>query len=363
MLTVYKSLTLVLFLLFAQVSVAQKLKPGFDRQEYTDLLKITAKNSDPKESKNIVAPINYHLLYRSPVMGLDNCWELWESTDSIAVISVRGSTTNTESWLANFYAASVAAKGTLILSKENHFDYELASDPKAAVHTGWLVCTGFLSKDILPKIDSCYQQGIKDFFITGHSQGGGISYLLTAYLLNLQKKGNIPNDIRFKTYCSAAPKPGNLFFAYDYELKTQEGWAYNVVNPKDWVPEVAPTVQTVNDFNDINPFNLFKKQIKSQKFPKNIVLKYFYYKLDNPPKKAQRNYQKYLGNKIAQYVQKHLPEFEAPPYFGSSNYVRTGNFFVLPENEDYSIKFPDNKDNIMVHHMPLAYLQLIENMK
>jgi len=47
---------------------------------------------------------------------------------------------------------------------------------------GWLLSTAYLSKDILPKIDSMYKSGIKDFILMGHSQGGAINFLLTAHL-------------------------------------------------------------------------------------------------------------------------------------------------------------------------------------
>src|SRR5690606_17113241 len=127
----------------------------------------------------------------------------------------RGSTLNQASWLANFYAAMVPAKGELQLSKDEVFSYELASSPLAAVHVGCLVATGFLAGDIQGQIDSCYSEGMKEFLIVGHSQGGAIAYLLTAHLLNLQKQQKLPHDIRFKTYCSAAPKPGNLYFGYE----------------------------------------------------------------------------------------------------------------------------------------------------
>src|SRR5690606_5365640 len=175
-----------------------------------------------------------------------------------------------------------------------------------------------------------------------------------------QKNNSLPTDIRLKTYCSAAPKPGNLFFAYDYERLTRNGWAYNVVNANDWVPEMVLSVQTVEDFNTVNPFTFFKSTIKKQKFPKNLVLRYFYNKMDKPSRKAQRNYQKYLGNKLSQYVRKYLPEFEPPVYYKTSNYVRTGNTIVLDGNEEYFKKYPNLKDKIMIHHQPEAYLYLAE---
>lgn len=357
-----KNLIPFLFFIFALSSFGQNLKSGFDKDEYVELLKLTSRNSLPPDSaKKIPFPNNFKLEYRSPVVGLDNVWELWSNEKGTAVISVRGSTKNTESWLANFYAAMVPAKGILKLSKDDLFDYELAQNPKAAVHVGWLLSTAYLSKTILPKIDSCYRRGIKNFLVTGHSQGGGISYLLTAYLYNLQRKSLLPADIRLKTYCSAAPKPGNLFFAYDYEKLTQNGWAYNVVNANDWVPEMVLSVQTVEDFNTVNPFIFFKSTIKKQKFPKNLVLRYFYNKMDKPSRKAQRYYQKYLGNKLSDYVRKYLPEFEPPVYFKTSNYVRTGNTIVLDGEEEYFKQYPNSKEKIMIHHQPEAYLYLAEH--
>ncbi len=56
--------------------------------------------------------------------------------------------------------------------------------------------------------------GIRNFYLLGHSQGAAINFLVTAHLRHLQKTGRIPADVRFKSYRSAAPKPGNLYFAY-----------------------------------------------------------------------------------------------------------------------------------------------------
>src|SRR5690606_37934119 len=109
--------------------------------------------------------------------------------------SVRGTTEKAESWLANFYAAMVPAKGELHLSNDDIFKYNLASNPKAAVHVGWLLGTAILSKEIVPKIKEQYQKGTKSILITGHSQGGAICYLLTSYLYSLQLSGELPKDI------------------------------------------------------------------------------------------------------------------------------------------------------------------------
>lgn len=355
-------LTMLAFLALPPMLFGQKLKPGFDKAEYIELLKVSAQFGDSTYVKAFPAPQRFKLAYRSPVVGLDNKWDLWTDNQSVAVISLRGTTANSVSWLGNFYAAMVQAKGEIQLSDTEKFNYELASSPRAAVHVGWLVTMGILAKDILPKIDSCYRAGTKDMLIMGHSQGGGIAYLLTAHLKNLQKQGRIPADIQFKTYCSAGPKPGNLYFAYEYEAATQGGWAYNVVNSADWVPEVPLTVQTVNDFNPTNPFSGAPAMIKKQKLMKRIALKYAYNSLSKPSLKAQKNYQKFLGNLASKTVSKNLNGYVPPEYYNSNDYVRTGTTIVLLADSAYFQKYPESKEKIFTHHFHPPYLYLTEKL-
>lgn len=342
--------------------IAQKLKPGFDKAEYIELMKVSARFGDSAYVKTVPASQQYTMVYRSPVVGLDHRWDLWVSKDSVAVISIRGTTVNSISWLANFYAAMVPAKGVIQVAQNEKFTYELAQDPKAAVHVGWLVGTAFLVKDILPKLDSCYKSGVKNVLLIGHSQGGAIGFLLTAYLYNLQRSGRLPNDIRLKTYCSAGPKPGNLYFAYEYEALTQQGWAYNVVNSADWVPEVPFAVQTLNDFNVTNPFVNAKGIIRKQKWPNRVVLRYVYNSLSRPALKAQKNYQKYLGRLASNTVRKNLNGYVAPAYYKSNNYVRTGSTIVLLADSAYLKQYPDSKEKIFTHHLHQPYLYLINKL-
>ncbi len=349
---------LAVMLICTLTLAAQHLKPGFDRAECMELLKMSARHGDSSYYNKIPKPERFRLVYRSPESGLKFRWDLWISPDNIAAISVRGTTRDTESWLANFYAAMVPAKGELKLNDSVIFKYILASDPKAAVHVGWLISVACLSKDILRKVDSCYRQGVRDIIITGHSQGGGVSFLLTAYLYNLQKQGVIPRDIRFKTYCTAGPKPGNLFFAYEYEAITAGGWAFNLVNTADWVPEVPLSIQTINDFSTTNPFVNAKEVIARQKFPKNLALRHVYNRLSKPALKTQEKYQDYLGEMMSKYVKKDLPGFIPPEYYQSSNYVRTGTTIVLLADEEYYKLFPDSRTNVFCHHMFEPYLWL-----
>ncbi len=344
-------------------AASQALQPGFDKAEYEELLKISVRTAKaPAYADTFPAPQRFEMVYESPVMGLENLWDLWTDRKGQAVISLRGTTANMDSWLANIYAAMVPAVGSLELEEGFQFDYKLASHPQAAVHVGWLLATGYLTRDILPKLDSTYQSGTKNILIMGHSQGGGIAYLLTAHLYSLQESGRLPADLRFKTYCSAGPKPGNLYFAYDYEGRTYGGWAYNVVNAADWVPEVPLSIQTIQDFNRTNPFTNAKSLIRKQKFPDKLVLKYVYNRLSKPSIRAQRNYQKYLGKHTSKIVGKKLNGFHAPGYYNSNHYVRTGATIVLQPDEEYRSRWQDSDTSMFVHHMHSPYLYLLHKL-
>jgi len=355
--------TVLFCICFIKSINAQILTPGFNKQEYKELLYISAKTNTPDSIVfKIPAPKYHKLIYRSEVIGLDNRWDLWINLENtVAVVSIRGTTGKMESSLENIYAAMVSAKGELVFSKSDTFKYNLVSDDKATVHIGWLLSMALLSKDIVPKIDSLYSVGIKNILLMGHSQGGAINYLLTAYLYSLQHKDILPKDIRLKTYCSAAPKPGNLFFAYYYENITKD-WAFTVVNSADWVPETPISIQTLKDFNETNLFKNIKNEIKKLRFPKNLILKRLYNQLDKPTKKSQRKYEKYLGDVASKVIRKKLPGFLPPKYFESNNYVRTGHVVVLYADEEYYKRFPKISEDISVHHNFDAYLYLLEKL-
>lgn len=346
----------------------QYLQAGFDKAEYIETLKVNQKvHADTAKwagDTSVPYPEQYHLNYRSPAIAFDNTWDLWIHNEKpVAIIAVRGTTSTEASFLANLYAAMIPAKGQLQLDEGISFDYALCDNANAAVHVGWFIAMAYMSPGIKHKIDSCYKAGIKDFILTGHSQGGGITFLLNAYLRSLQKEHNLPSDIRFKTYCSAAPKPGNLFFAYYYEHINNGGWAFNVVNTADWVPDVPFSIQTINDFTTVNPFTNAKTLIKKQKFPKNIMLKYVYNRLSKPGKRAQRNYQRYLGKVVSKAVKKQIPMLQLPEYYKSNYYVRTGNTIVLYGDSTYSKRYGITPNgNIWQHHFPANYLYLAEKL-
>jgi len=346
--------------LFPLASFGQqgKILPGFDKTEFLEMLKISSCQGDTLYNPDLPPPLKFKKIYRSKIMGLDNRWDLWVSDQSVAVISIRGTTSEQISWLQNFYAAMVPAKGKLKLSNDFSFDYHLCDDDKAAVHTGWLIATAFLSRDILPKMDSLAKNGVHEFYIMGHSQGGAIAYLLTAHFLDLQKQKKLPTDFVLKTYCSAAPKPGNLYFAYAFENMTKGGWAFTVVNSADWVPEAPFSIQTTMDFNPSNPFVNAKSTIKKASFFQRLAMNHFYNSLDKPTKKANKRYQKQLGKTLGSFIKKSLPEYEIPEYYNSSNYTRAGESIVLYADTEYYKLFPNDPEKIWTHHAFEAYLYL-----
>lgn len=343
------------------LTVAQRLAPGFDINEYLEVLRINGHLYGPDERYDVQVdtPEHSEIIYKSQEMGLNNLYEIWIKNGHTAVFCTRGSVDTDLSWLANLYAVMAPAKGSLKIESDFVFDYSLADDPEAAVHVGYLISTAFLSRDMLPRIKELYDKGIKDIIVAGHSQGGGISYLLTAYFHQLQQTGKLPDDLRFKTYCTAAPKPGNLYFAYEYESNTS-GWAYQIVNTKDWVPQTPFTVQKYQDLPSRNPVSPIASTIKKQGLKKRIAFRM----LKNPSEKAVVNYQKILGHHVSKMIKEYLPHFEEPVYFPSNNYVRTGTHIVLKPDDEYLQKYSEEKnDNSMLHHSLVPYYQLSQKIK
>lgn len=347
-------------LLFSLPVNAAVLKAGFEKQECTDLLRISAQFMDPSNKGRPEAPAGYNFVSRGKVTGLDNLWDCWMRNDAVAVISLRGTTRSSVSWMENFYSAMVKAQGAIQIDSSFIFNYKLAENPRASVHVGWLIGMASLSRQILPKLDSVCAAGVRDLIVTGHSQGGALGYLLTSYLLSLKKQGRLPADLVLKTYCSAAPKPGNLYYAHEYERSMAGGWAFNVVNSADWVPEMPVSVQTIYDYNVTNPFAVMDDALKLTGFKTRVAVKYVYRRMANPTLRAQRKFEKYLGRLVSKYVKKQLPGYQPPAYVKSTYYVRTGEQIVLLAAEDYYERFPDSKENIFIHHMFEPYLFLAE---
>jgi len=344
------------------------LEPGFDAKEYLAMLRIDFTGQDSLSPDaaadngfHVNPPEGYIRHYHSPEVGLKNRWSMWYRRDGrVAVISIRGTISDMVSWTANFYAAMVPANGSLQLSDSNLFNYRLAADDKAMVHVGWLVSLGSLAPTMLQQVHAAYERGIRDFIISGHSQGGAIAFLTSSYLHYLRDKGELPADIVFKTYCSAAPKPGNLFYAYDFDFITRNGWGFNVVNSADWVPESPFSVQTLSDFNNTNPFIHMDGMLKKQPWLIRWYLRGKYNKLKKSTRKAQRCFKDVLGHMMYKQVKKVLPQFKEPVYAEGNNYQRAGVPIVLQPDSAYYRKFPEMPEKVFQHHMFEPYYWMVQ---
>lgn len=335
---------------------AQQLKPGFDPQEYFEVMSLPERGDSASFSKK--HPEKFSLVHVSPEVGFFNQFVMWKRNDGVGVIRIRGTIPKDVSWLANFYAAMIPAKGTLQLNDSTRWDYRLAgNDSTAYVHAGWTIALGFMAPGIVKQVKAMYAEGVKQFIIVGHSQGGAIAFLTRSYLQYLP---GMPSDIQYKTYCSAAPKPGNLYYAYDFESITAGGWGLRIVNSEDWVPETPLSLQAKGDFNKINPFLNVDKQIKQQ----NLIVRWYargvYNKMQRTTNRSVRRFQKYLGRFMYKISHRHLKELQQPAYVFSNNYMTCGTPVVLLADADYHQHFPFDGKNVFVHHAPEAYLFLLK---
>jgi predicted lipase len=350
----------VLLLSCSLQAPCQPLSPGFDAVEYNDLLTmnfVMIGDTLPVGARYKMQKGSYQKLFVSPEVGLYNKCAVFMRSDSVAIICLRGTIGKAQSWMENFYAAMVPAKGSMQLSDSTNFSYQLAADSKAMVHVGWLVGLGFMSDYINTQVKQLADRGINNIIITGHSQGGALAFLTTSYLYH--KYHEAYPALRFKTYASAAPKPGNLYYAYDFDQVTGGGYGYRIINTADWVPETPLTVQTLQDFNDVSVIKDAKKILKKQKFIARLAIGHVYNRMNNAGYKTMKRYRKYLGHTVYKQASKSLPGFTEPVYSYGSNYMTAGSPIILAADDVYYSKFIFDGKDYFVHHMLKPYKYLL----
>ena len=353
-----KIIFLVLFSF--SLSAQTNLKPGFDAAEYMDLLRVSSQHLDSVYPKYVLPlDANYKKIYRSPVMGLQNRFDVYVKDNNIGIISIRGTVAQSESWIENFYMGMISNQGSIIIDKNHVFNYKIAEDTLAYVHLGWMLGLAHMAPEIVNQINLLYKTGVKDFIIMGHSQGGAIAFLLRSYLQYLDEK-TLPKDITYKTYCSAPPKPGNLFYSYDYDYITRGGWGFRIVNSLDWVPEGPFTIQTTDDVNAVSPLRTREESMNRLGFASKIYLKMVYRKLNRSTQRSLKLYNKYLGHKLYGLIKKNHPEYKEPKYMSSINYNITGTPVILKPTALYHEKFPHDSKNAFLHHSYRSYLFLTQ---
>jgi hypothetical protein len=357
----YKLLFCLQLLLPHTARTQDALLSGFDRNEYADMLWLQFNGFNDSLIHQPTFDLSkgrYQRIMVSPEVGLYNKCGVYLRQDGVVVIQLRGTVNKPESWLENFYAGMVPAEGELQLTADYKFTYKLSENKNASVHVGWLLGTGFLAKTFMPSIDSLVATGHNNIIISGHSQGGALSFLTTSYLhyYFLQQK----KKVVLKTYASAAPKPGNLYYAYDFDFITRNQMGFRIVNTADWVPETPFSLQTIQDYNEVNPLANAKSTIKKQKFMVRVYMNSIYKKLDGSSSKASNKFEKYLGEKLYKLAEKPLPGYGKPALAGTMNYSTSGTPIILFADAAYNTKFPFDGKNYFVHHMLQAYAYLLD---
>lgn len=348
------------FGLLCHVTYAQtKLKPGFDAKEFIDVLHLEWAHQDSLKYRPPFIPTNYKRVYRSPEVGLNNKFDFWLRNDSVGVICVRY-TVGGSSWLENFYSGMIKATGKLKLNDSTTVDYKFSNDDKALIHHGWTIGVCHLVPYVTKVINEYRAKGVKEFIIVGHSQGSALAILLRSYL-EYASASLLPKDVNYKLYACAAPKPGNQFYAYDFDFITRNGWAYRIVNAADWVPETPFTIQSINDLNPLNPFSKRKEIMKKRTNP--LVSWYVNHAIndmDKATKKVNRKYHKYLTRRMGKFIKKQMKQYQPADVETKNAYTSAGVPIILQPNEIYHQKFKYDGKNILVHHMFEAYIYLTE---
>jgi hypothetical protein len=316
-----KSILPFLFLCISIPSISQ-LKEEFKKEEARDMIALC--NSYPfldvYNSDSDILPSGYHKIYTSAILGMDNVYQVYKN-GHIAVINLRGSTANKISWMENIYSAMIPAKGTMTISGEK-FNYCFAKNPVAAVHAGYALAIGFLSKDVLNQIDLLNKDGIHNIIIIGHSQGGALASMLRAYLENLPEE-KISKKNKYKTYSFAAPMIGNQEFTIEYNnLYCIPKTSFNVVNPADMIPTFPLNYNESNFISgNLKKFLFDKESFSFQKMATDGVAILLEDQLIR--------YVNKVSYSVSEQISKDVGPVEIPPYVKDINYFKLGNIIEI----------------------------------
>lgn len=352
---------MVLFIsLFGYGNTIGQLQGGFDADEYADMLWLQFKGLSPDSAGKTfkLSKGQYQNLLLTPEVGLLNRTSVLLRDDGVVVLNLRGTVNQPESWLENFYAGMVAAQGSLQLDDDYTFRYKLADDSAAGVHVGWLLGIGFLMREIKPVLDSLVVGRHHQILVGGHSQGGALAFLASAYLHYYFEEKESP--ITLKTYASAAPKPGNQAFAYDFDYLHRNNMGFRIVNSADWVPETPFSLQTLKDMNHPNPFVFASATISKQQLPARIYMNHVYKQLRKNSSRASKTFRKFLGDKLYKLVTASVEDFEKPSLLSTMHYATAGIPIILKADSPYYSEFKFDGGNVFIHHMREPYLYLLK---
>jgi triacylglycerol lipase len=301
------------------------LNPGFDKTEARDMIMICNSFTylDLYNDDEVILPEGYDKIYTSGTFGMDNKYQVYVK-GNIGVINFRGSTDKQLSWIENFHASMIPARG-FIKVEGRRMEYCFAKDTGAAVHSGYALGIAFLEQELMFQVKKLNDEGIFNIMLTGHSQGGALANMFRAYLENLPA-GVISRKNIFKTYAFAAPMTGNKIFAQEYNRRFgANGTSFNVVNEADIIPAFP-----VN-YNDTN---YIRDNINSMLYGKSFSVKKML--IDGGTRLFDDRISQlmgYIGKSANKKIGKKVSEFEMPAPVKDINYFPLGSRIELNEFE------------------------------
>ncbi len=314
---------LLIFILSISLNSYSQLREGFDADEARSLIALCNSYTFIKVfgSDTSIIPKDYHKVYTSEVIGLDNMFQVYEK-GNIGVINFRGSTTRASSWVANVYSAMIANEGVIKIDNIDR-PYKFANDTSAAVHSGYALAVVLLSPTLIEQIHKLNSKGIYNIIITGHSQGGALANLSRAYFENLPEDKISSKNI-FKTYAFANPMCGNENFAKEYSTRyCENNMSYSIINPADLVPKMPMHYQEEGDLFSTTRLKNWAFGLESVDASnlKDYTLKF----LEPILKSYIKSSNKWIESLItASYV-----SIEMPKYLDDINYFQTGSIRKL----------------------------------
>lgn len=344
----------------SNAQVSSTLAPGFDARECDAIMSLNQFTVDSSSAIQFskTGMQSFSKLNGSDSLGLDNAWQLWLREDATPVILLQGTTADIKSILSDLYCEMMPAAGTIHYSATDSFTYQLAKDPKAAVHAGFLMGFAYIAKDLAPGIDSLYKKGHRNIIVSGHSQGGSLSFYVSAWLHYLRINNVYPN-LRIKTYATAPPKTGNTYFVNDYDNVTRAEWSFSVISSSDPVPEMPFTTQQLTiDVNDPNPLLMLKKGFDKAPLLKRWILKSAFNKMEKRARKSSEAYQKYLGKYVGGYLKGFTPGLTLPAPVATTNFFRPGVSIALIATDNYYSYF-ENRGQQYFNHNIASYRYLL----
>ena len=179
---------LLLILIVLNTQIRAEFIYGLDKNEASDLIRLSyypfiiEKGGDSLMKTELP---NYEIVKTVDSVAMDNGWSVIKTEDK-GVISFRGTTSKQISWLANFYAAMIPAKGQMTLPSGKVVNYVFADDDRAGIQTGWSLAILIMQTEIIEEIKKLNKEGILIYTLQGIVRVGLYLYYLVHFLNTCQ---------------------------------------------------------------------------------------------------------------------------------------------------------------------------------